>query len=212
VLSEWLSVPAKLRRILKEEGPQGIRLRVMHRMAPRLARSRLLRYMPASIRVLSDPMAFWMQEAKRNPAKKLLIVSDYPRQDLVQAYMAADLFVFASNIEYSPLVLFESVAAGTPFLSVPVGNAEEIAKWTGGGIICPANKDARGYTRVDPKVLAREIAKAIEAPTTLAVLGQAGYAAWKSNYTWDAIATQYEAVLRDAPVNKGIGAQVCEPV
>lgn len=212
VLSECLSVQAKLHRIIKEEGPQGIRLRAMHRMVPRLARSRLLRYMPASIRALSDPMAFWMGEARRNPAKKLFIVSDYPRQELVQAYMAADLFVFASNIEYSPLVLFESVAAGTPFLSVPVGNAEEIAKWTGGGIICAANKDERGYTRVDPKVLAREIAKAIENPTTLAALGLSGHAAWKSNYTWDAIATQYEAVLRDVPINQNRRAQVCEPV
>lgn len=212
VFSGWHSILGKLHRIFKEEGPQGIRLRVMHRIGPRLARSRLLRYMPASIQALSDPMAFWMEEAKRNPAKKLLIVSDYPRQELVQAYMAADLFVFASNIEYSPLVLFESVAAGTPFLSVPVGNAEEIARWTGGGIICTAQKDERGYTRAEPKVLAREIAKAIEDPTKLTSLGQSGHAAWKKHYTWDAIATQYEAVLRGSPIYKSRGAQVCEPV
>lgn len=210
--SRWFGFVAKIRQILKEEGLQGVRLRVMHRIGPRLARSRLLRYMPASIRALSDPMAFWMEEAKRNPAKKLLIVSDYPRQELIQAYMAADLFVFASNIEYSPLVLFESVAAGTPFLSVPVGNAEEIARWTGGGIICPALKDERGYTRADPKELAREISRAIEAPATLASLGQSGHAVWRKHYTWDAIAKQYEAVLRNVPIEKTRGAQVCEPV
>jgi glycosyltransferase involved in cell wall biosynthesis len=201
-LSWCFSVPAKFHRIHKEEGLQGIRLRAMHRIGRRLARSRLLRYMPASIRSLSDPMTFWMEEAKRDPARKLLIVSDYPRQELVQAYMAADLFVFASNIEYSPLVLFESVAAGTPFLSVPVGNAEEIARWTGGGIICRAHKDERGYTRAEPEVLAQEIAKAIEDPATLASLGRAGHAAWKKRYTWDAIASQYEAVLRDVPMHK----------
>lgn len=202
VLSRCFSVPAKFHRIHKEEGFQGIRLRAMHRIGRRLARSRLLRFMPASIRALSDPMAFWMEEAKRDPAKKLLIVSDYSRQELVQAYMAADLFVFASNIEYSPLVLFESVAAGTPFLSVPVGNAEEIARWTGGGIICPAHKDERGYTRAEPEVLAREIAKAIEDPATLVSLGRSGHAAWKKRYTWDAIASQYEAVLRDVPMHE----------
>lgn len=200
----------KLYKILKHEGLQGIRLRVMHRIGPRLANSRLLRYMPDSIRALSDPMAFWMEEAKRDPVKKLLIVSDYSRQELVQAYMAADLFVFASNIEYSPLVLFESLAAGTPFLSVPVGNAGEIAKWTGGGIICPANKDERGYTRADPKELAREIAKAIDDPAALVALGQSGHEVWKKNYTWDTIATQYEAVLRDVPMNQSCGSQLCE--
>jgi glycosyltransferase involved in cell wall biosynthesis len=212
VLSKWVGVPVKIHRVLREEGLQGIRLRAMHRLVPRLGRSKLLRYMPASIRALSDPMAFWIEEAKRNPAEKLLILSDYPREELVQAYMAADLFVFASNIEYSPLVLFESVAAATPFLSVPVGNAEEIAKWTGGGIICPANKDERGYTRADPKVLAAEIAKAIEDPAALAALGQSGHLAWKNSYTWDAIATKYEAILRTNPVNKSRDAQVCEPV
>lgn len=211
-LSEWLGIPSKLHRIQKEEGLQGVRLRIMQRIGRRMARSRLLKYMPDHIRALSDPMAFWMEEAKRNPARKLLIVSDYPRQELVQAYMAADLFVFASNIEYSPLVLFESVAAGTPFLSVPVGNAEEIARWTGGGIICTAQKDERGYTRADPNVLALEIAKAIEDPTKLASLGQSGHAAWKKHYTWDAIATQYEAVLRGVPIYKSRGTQVCEPV
>jgi glycosyltransferase involved in cell wall biosynthesis len=212
VLSKWVGVPVKIHRVLREEGLQGIRLRAMHRLVPRLGRSKLLRYMPASIRALSDPMAFWIEEAKRNPAEKLLILSDYPREELVQAYMAADLFVFASNIEYSPLVLFESVAAATPFLSVPVGNAEEIAKWTGGGIICPANKDERGYTRADPKVLAAEIAKAIEDPAALAALGQSGHLAWKNSYTWDAIATKYEAILHNNPVNKSRDAQVCEPV
>jgi len=211
ILLKWLKLAAKFYPILKTEGPQGIRLRLMQRIGPRLSSSNLSRYMPASIRALSDPMAFWMQEAKNSPDKKLLIVSDYPRQELVQAYMAADLFVFASNIEYSPLVLFESVAAGTAFLSVPVGNAEEIAKWTGGGIICPANKDERGYTRADPKVLAREISKAIEAPSTLSALGKTGHATWKNNYTWDAIATQYEAVLRDVPINKSQGEQGCLP-
>ena len=91
-------------------------------------------------------------EVGRQGSNKRVVVTDLPRADLVQAYMNADLFVFASYVEYSPLVLFESAAAGTPFLSVPVGNAAEIASWTGGGVICPALQDEQGYTKVDPKV------------------------------------------------------------
>lgn len=208
----WMKIVEKPISLFLKEGIGGISSRVMLRVARCFAQSRILRYMPASIRVLANPMEFWLEQAKRNPAKKLLIISDYPRQELVQAYMAADLFVFASNIEYSPLVLFESVAAGTPFLSVPVGNAEEIARWTGGGIICPAQKDERGYTRADPKELAREIARAIEDPATLASLGQSGHAAWRKYYTWDAIAKQYEAVLCNVPIQNTRGAQICEPV
>jgi glycosyltransferase involved in cell wall biosynthesis len=126
---------------------------------------------------------------------KRVLRTNFSRSDLVQAYMAADLFVFASTVEYSPLVLFEAAAAGTPFLSVPVGNAEEIARWTGGGMICPAAKDERGYVRVDPSRLAREIERCMDSPDMLARLGAAGKETWRRMFTWRAIAPQYEAIL-----------------
>lgn len=132
--------------------------------------------------------------ASGNQAVKIHTL-DLPRPDLVQAYKAADLFVFASNIEYSPLVLFESAAAGTPFLTVPVGNAKEIANWTGGGIICPADKDDFGYTRVKPATLAEHIVKSIDNSDELNKLGERGYQAWKEKYSWQKIAKRYETVL-----------------
>ena len=187
--------------IVRTEGWLGIRLRLMQRLGPRLERSGLIRWMPASLKAFQNPMSFWIAEAKKNPDHKMLIVADYPRDELIQAYMAADLFVFASNIEYSPLVLFEAAAAGTAFLTVPVGNAEEIARWTGAGIICPADKDMRGYTRAAPETLAREIACAIENPARLEELGAAGRAAWEARYTWDHITGQYEAILQGKPLS-----------
>ena len=80
-------------------------------------------------------------------ARKTVLRVDLPREKVVDAFFEADLFVFASKVEYSPLVLFESAAAGTPFLTVPAGNAREIVRWTGGGWLCPADLDDRGYTR-----------------------------------------------------------------
>jgi len=151
---------------------------------------------------ITPPPSYWVDRANRQPAKTVFFV-DLPRSELVQAFMAADLFVFASHIEYSPLVLFESAAAGTPFLSVPVGNAEEIARWTGGGLICPARIDARGYTRVDPRVLAVEMRRAMDNPQLLADMGAAARASWSRHFTWDTIARYYEAVLRGAPVAVG---------
>ena len=113
--------------------------------------------------------------------------------------MASDLFVFASIVEYSPLVLFEAVAAGRPFLSVPVGNAEEIARWTGGGVICPAAKDARGDTRVDPGVLAREMGRLLKDDELRTRLARTGKERWRRQFTWQAIAPRYEAILCGVP-------------
>ena len=46
---------------------------------------------------------------------KQLIVSSLNRIDTIAAYQQADLFLFPSNIECSPLVLFECMASKTPF-------------------------------------------------------------------------------------------------
>ena len=117
------------------------------------------------------------------------------RSDTVQAFLNADLFVFASNNDYSPLVLFESAAAGLPFLTVPVGNAEETVRWTEGGVVCPADKDSRGYTRVEPTLLAEYMYKLINSPDLRRQLGEAGRKAWQRAFNWGSIAKRYEAVL-----------------
>lgn len=140
----------------------------------------------------------WMDLARnvnQQQGNKKVLVTDLQRPELVQAFIAADLFVFASNIEYSPLVLFEAVAAGTPFLTVPVGNAEEIVRWTGGGVICPAERDEKGYTRVDPKILAEHMARLAKDRPQLDKLGATGKKNWSERFTWDKIVVEYEKVL-----------------
>jgi len=129
-------------------------------------------------------------------AGKRVVLTDLPREDLLRAYANADLFVFASHVEYSPLVLFESAAAGTPFLSVPVGNASEIAEWTGAGVICPASQDDRGYTEVDPALFAAQWSRLANDRTKLERLGAAGKRNWADRFTWEKIADQYEGVFR----------------
>jgi glycosyltransferase involved in cell wall biosynthesis len=140
----------------------------------------------------------WIAAAEAQPGKQVLR-TNLPRTELVEALFAADLFVFASNVEYSPLVLFEACAAGLPYLTVPVGNADEILRWTGGGVLCPAEKDARGYTRVDPAVLATQVEALLSDPARRHALGEAGRAAWRQTFNWAAIVPRYEAILRGDP-------------
>lgn len=133
-------------------------------------------------------------KASAQPFKRV-ILTDLARPDLIQAYLAADLFVFASRIEYSPLVLYEAAAAGTPFLTVPVGNADEIVRWTGGGMLCEAAKDSRGYTRVDPETLAREMAGCMKDREKLGRLGATGRERWRKHFTWKVVVGYYEDIL-----------------
>lgn len=138
-----------------------------------------------------DPKKIAKHINKNQPNKKV-IISNFPREQLVQAFIQSDLFVFASNIEYSPLVLFETAAAGTPFLSVNVGNSPEIAEWTGAGVICPSRVDELGYTRVDEDILAEEMLALVTSPEHIERLGKEGRKRWKSNYSWSKIAERYE--------------------
>jgi L-malate glycosyltransferase len=152
----------------------------------------------------------WIADANASGAAKLAKVVDLARPDLVRAFKAADLFVFASKNEYSPLVLFESAAAGTPFVTVSVGNAKEIAEWTGGGILCPSKRDGRGHVEVDPAALAALMRQAMQSPDKLRKLGARGRENWQRHYTWAAIARAYEVCLAGGTSDSLIGAPIPE--
>lgn len=138
----------------------------------------------------------WAEKINREHGeKKKVIITDLPRNRLIQAYLNSNLFVFASNIEYSPLVLYEACAAELPFLTVPVGNAAEIAKWTKGGLVCFAEIDGCGYTRVDPKTLATKIEELANDSERLIELGKNGRSAIRQRYNWDVIARDYERLF-----------------
>ncbi len=133
----------------------------------------------------------------RSRDKRVLLL-DPPREEVLAAYQAADLFVFSSQVECSPLVLFEAMAAQTPFLTVDVGNAAEIASWSGGGVVLPSGKDSSGYTTVGAAALADGIEALLADRTRLIKLGRAGHTAWEKRFTWETIVQQYEQVYERA--------------
>ena len=128
---------------------------------------------------------------------KRVIRCDLPRVELIQAYQNADLFVFASNIEYSPLVLFEACAASLAFLSVSVGNAAEIAEWTGGGEIVPVTPDDLGYVRVAPEVFAERIDALLSDQVRRQRMRECGRASFERKYNWEHLSAMYEARFLD---------------
>jgi L-malate glycosyltransferase len=124
--------------------------------------------------------------------RKRIILLDPPRADVVAAFQAADLFVFGSNVEYSPLVLFEAMASHTPFVTVACGNASEIVAWGGGGVVAPTFEVDNGMVDADPQIFARAIEDLIHDSNRRRLLAESGHAAWKQSFTWEKITSQYE--------------------
>ena len=159
-----------------------------------------------------EEMRSLLEQLNQPGSKKRIMVMDMPRPELVQAYMHTDLFVFASHIEYSPLVLFEAAAAGTAFLSAQVGNAQEIAEWTGAGIIGPSLIDKKGYTRIDSKRFAQRWVQLMNDEEGRRELGRNGKRNWAARFTWENLAQQYEDVLQQvctAPAVAGEAFRKC---
>jgi glycosyltransferase involved in cell wall biosynthesis len=130
--------------------------------------------------------------------RKQVLLLDPPRSDVLAAYQAADLFVFASNIECSPLVLFEAMASHTPFVTVAAGNAEEIAQWSGGGVVVPTTRLADGRVTTETSTMSREIEHVMRDPEGRERMATDGHRAWSEKFTWEEIIGSYEAVYAAA--------------
>jgi glycosyltransferase involved in cell wall biosynthesis len=138
-----------------------------------------------------------ISEIGRTQKAKRVILVNLVRSELNQAFKNADLFVFASNIEYSPLVLFEAVAAGSPFLTGDVGNANEIAEWTQCGFMCKTEIDQLGYSHVEVPILAQEMSNLMGRKAELREMGKRGALICKEKFVWSAIAREYEQAFVD---------------
>ncbi len=141
----------------------------------------------------------WQKKGKR------LMIRDLTREETVRAYQEADLFLFPSRIECSPIVLFEAVASRTPFLSTDVGNAGEIARWTGGGKIVPTFYDSRGYAHADIDKAAEMLEDLWRNSAERVRMGEAGYTAWRERFTWEHIVEEYERLYARLVAGKRIG-------
>lgn len=129
--------------------------------------------------------------------RKRALVLDLPRRDVVAALREADVFVFASRSECSPIVLVEAAAAGTPFITGTAGNAEELAEWTGAGVVVPGGERPDGTTETDIGALARAIERLVADPLERERLGEAGRAAFLDRFTWERVTDRYEELYRD---------------
>ena len=125
---------------------------------------------------------------------KRLHILDLSRADTIALYHASDLFLFPSNVECSPIVLFEAAASRTPFLASNAGNSAEIAAWTGAGEIIASTENAIGDCRPSVDDGSRRLEALWADIRRRREMARAGRAAWEQQFTWEKIAHQYEAL------------------
>jgi len=129
---------------------------------------------------------------KNRLAQKQLLIRDLTRAETVAAYHAADMFLFPSNIECSPIVLFECMASRTPFLSSSAGNSEEIVEWCNSGKIMPTNKNADGFCKVDIHEAIKMLEDFYHHPEIRKQMSDCGWKVWRDRFTWENITKQYD--------------------
>jgi L-malate glycosyltransferase len=150
--------------------------------------------------------ALSLRLASRGRKRALLI--DPPRPEVAAAYRAADLFLLGSQVECSPLVLFEAMAAGTPFVSVDCGNAAEIAAWADGGVVTASTRHPDGRVMGDASEMVRAVEKLLADPEERARMTEAGRRSVRERFNWDAVAERYE----DAYVSASKHAEAAQRV
>lgn len=119
------------------------------------------------------------------------LVRSLSRDQTIALYKTSDLFLFPSNIECSPIVLFECMASKTPFLTTDVGNAAEIIQWSHAGELLPTIKDERGYSHAEIPGSARILENLYHDSERREKMADSGLKSWQEKFTWDVIAQQY---------------------
>ncbi len=140
----------------------------------------------------------WMAERKNRQSGRQILTAALSREDTVSAFLDADLLLFPSWIECSPLVLFEAAAAGTPFLVTDVGNSAEIIRWTGGGRLLPGvrKNDREGSVVADVAKGAELLTEVWKDQESRAEMGAKAKKAWQEHFQWEKIADRYEELYQ----------------
>jgi len=142
--------------------------------------------------------------SRKQIGKRVVMLDGSDRKTVYDMLKLADIFVFLSNIEASPLVIFEAAAAGTPFVATSAGNIAEIASWTNSGIVVKTHEMPNGRVTADKRDALIQITRLAHNRKRRVQLGENGRTAWKNNYTWDKLTKKYLTLYENILAGKKI--------
>lgn len=139
----------------------------------------------------SDCLAFAEKINSQSQHKKV-IVQQFKRDEILALYRAAALFLFPSNIECSPIVLYECMASKTPVLCSDAGNSREILKkGCDFGEVLPGIKDINGYIIIDIEGSERVFKSFLDQLDIYTARAEKAHEVWLQRYTWEKITAEY---------------------
>ena len=110
------------------------------------------------------------------------IADGQDRHLVVSAYKNAQVFLFGSKVECAPLVMYESFAAGVPFVTTDVGNVRD-------------HEEAVTIIGT-PEEMAAAALGLLGDPAKLSALRENGKSIWRDGHEWETIVDRYEALFK----------------
>jgi len=117
--------------------------------------------------------------ARKN--KHIKFLESIPRAETIDFYKQSDFFLFGSRVECSPLVMFESFAARTLFLTRNVGNTAEYRDY--------------GVLVGTPKEMSRKIDFYVANPGLLEAQVDKAHLKYLKDHTYEVLAKKYEDLI-----------------
>lgn len=128
---------------------------------------------------------------------KQIMIRELSRQDTIEALRDSELFVFLSNIECSPIVLYEAMASNCAIVSTDVGNSSEILDKSNSGVITPTRKNHYGFSFSRISETTKIIDWMLNNTSESETMAKQGNAYWRENATWEKIILDYEAYFKE---------------
>ncbi len=124
-------------------------------------------------------------EAQRD---HLRILAPRPREQVLELYRRADVFVLPTWREGFPAVVLEAMAAGLPVVATPVGAIPDLVKDGEEGLLVPPR---------DPLALEGAIRRLTESPQLRQSMGGRARARVEAHFSLEAVIDQLDGVYRE---------------
>lgn len=147
---------------------------------------------------LSKVLSSQCQKKLSNVKYNWKFLTDIPREEVVAAFAHASVFAFPSQQEVAPIVLLEAEASFTPWVALPVGNAETLS----GGVVCiPSGEDRSGkllYNKETMTIFAYELQRILADSFYRSCIIDKAYleAVIGLDYNWDHIVDKYDQLFK----------------